>query len=203
MRLSPLLAVIVLSVGTGIFSSAQSAQDAQPSASAESSQAADASRFTNDVTKHPELPNFHEVHPYLFRSGAPNEVGLQEAKDKGVNTVIDLRNPGEIKKKGDEQLWAERLGIKYVSMPMGPHAPSKGNVDRFLKLVDEAKQNNKAVLVHCAHGSDRTGCLIGIWRVDRDGWDYDKTYDEMRHYWFSPKYTELSGTVKKYSHKSK
>lgn len=161
----------------------------------------DAKRFKAEVTEHKNLPNFHEVHPYLYRGGAPDEEGLKEAKKKGIVTIIDLRNPGEIRKKGDEKGWAKELGMHYISLPMGPEAPSKASIDKFMDAVKQAQQHpeNGAVLVHCAHGSDRTGCLIGIWRVKEDGWTYDKTYDEMRHYWFTPKFTKLSDAVRQYA----
>jgi DNA-binding ferritin-like protein (Dps family) len=38
--------------------------------------------------------------------------------------------------------------------------------------------------------------MIGIWRVMRDGYDYDTAYKEMRKYWFTPKFTNLSGAVR-------
>ena len=70
-----------------------------------------------------------------------------------------------------------------------------------MTAVTEAKNDKAkgAVLLHCAHGSDRTGCLVGIWRVTEDGWKYPEAYKEMRHYWFTPKFTKLSGAVKEYA----
>jgi protein tyrosine/serine phosphatase len=71
----------------------------------------------------------------------------------------------------------------------------------MMSAIDEAKketeagEKNKKVFLHCAHGSDRTGCMVGIWRVTRDGWDYPAAYQEMRKYYFGPKFTKLSGAV--------
>lgn len=198
------LAVLIALSSLCLTASQATAAD-NPSASAPPvasiAKAADAGRFKSDVIDKPHLPNFHEVHSYLYRSGAPDEVGLKEAKKQGIGTIIDLRNPGEIKQKGDEELWAKRLGIKYINMPMGPQAPSKETVDTFLNAVKQSQKHPQdgAVLVHCSHGSDRTGCLVGIWRVSQDGWSYKDAYDEMRHYWFTPKFTQLSGAVKDYA----
>jgi protein tyrosine/serine phosphatase len=163
----------------------------------------DKERFTREVTKSPDLPNFHEVHPYLYRSGEPTEAGLQRLKDHNIKTVIDLRAPTE--KALDEKKWAEANGVKYINLPMSSQPPTKQQVDTFMAEVQKAKADtnkNGAVLVHCAHGSDRTGCMVGIWRVTQDGYDYDKAYKEMRHYWFTPKFTKLSGTVAEYAAKN-
>jgi protein tyrosine/serine phosphatase len=84
---------------------------------------------------------------------------------------------------------------------MSAKAPTRQQVKTFLDKVDAARKGDSPgpVFVHCAHGSDRTGCLVGIWRVVNDGWGYDEAYAEMRKYYFGPKFTKLSGTVKSYA----
>ncbi len=110
------------------------------------------------------------------------------------------------------------MGIRYISMPMNSKAPTAKQIKRLIDEIDKAKGSvveltdsgqaekiakqeaqkttKDAIFVHCAHGSDRTGCMIGIWRVMRDGYDYDTAYKEMRKYWFTPKFTNLSGAVR-------
>lgn len=159
----------------------------------------DKERFAREVIRSKDLPNFHEVHPYLFRSGEPTETGFQKLPSYGIKTVIDLRAPNQRTK--DESDWAKKLGIKYINLPMSAEPPTPKQVQTMLDEVKAAKSDKKngAVLLHCAHGSDRTGCLVGIWRVTQDGWTYPEAYKEMRHYWFTPKFTKLSGTVEKYA----
>ncbi|MBC7998916.1 MAG: tyrosine-protein phosphatase [Leptolyngbya sp.] len=149
-----------------------------------------------------DLPNFHQVHPFLYRGGEPTREGLRKAKEMGVTTVLDLRNPGEM--DFDEKELSKELGLKYIHMPMNSKAPTDKQVKKMMAEIDKAKEKSggsdspskDAVFMHCAHGSDRTGCMIGIWRVKRDGYDYDKAYQEMRKYWFTPKFTNLSGAVR-------
>ncbi len=159
----------------------------------------DKERFSKEVLKNKDLPNFHQVHPYLYRSGEPTEAGFSSLPKYGIKTVIDLRATAERTK--NEAAWAQKLGIKYINLPMSAEPPTKKQVETFLTAVTEAKNDKArgAVLLHCAHGSDRTGCLVGILRVTQDGWKYPETYKEMRHYWFTPKFTKLSGAVKQYS----
>lgn len=150
-----------------------------------------------------DLPNFHEVHPFLYRSGEPTEAGLATARDKyNIKTLIDLR--GSPKYTEAEKAWAKKLGMNYVNLPMSSEPPTKAQVTTMMKAIREArdKKTPGAVLVHCAHGSDRTGCMIGIWRVMEDNYTYDQAYAEMRRYWFTPKFTQLSGAVRKAAEKS-
>jgi len=146
-----------------------------------------------------DLPNFHQVTPYLYRGGEPTKKGLQEVKKMGVETIFDLRGTGPDTKVEKEE--AEKLGMHYFNLPMDSQAPSNEYVDKFLHSVEAARaaNNGKPVFVHCQHGSDRTGCLVGVWRVTHDGWDYDKAYEEMRKYYFGPKFVNLSGTVRQYA----
>lgn len=159
----------------------------------------DKARFEQEVTLKKDLPNFHEVHPFLYRSGAPSVAGLQDLKARGFKTIIDLRAPSE--RKFDEPAEAKQLGLKYINLVMSSQAPTPKQIQVFLQTVKSAQAHpeNGPVLVHCAHGSDRTGCLVGIWRVKEDGWSYEEAYKEMRHYWFSPKFTNLSGTVRQFA----
>jgi tyrosine-protein phosphatase SIW14 len=149
-----------------------------------------------------DLPNFHQVHNYLYRGGEPTAEGLKKLKDMGIKTIIDLR--GSEAQVAAEADLAKAMGMRSINLPMSSKAPTKHQVDTFLKEVSKAeKAGDKApVFVHCAHGSDRTGCLIGLWRVTHDNYDYDQAYKEMRKYYFGPKFTNLSGTVEKYARAS-
>jgi len=141
-----------------------------------------------------DLPNFHKVTDYLYRGGEPSPAGMHELQKMGVKTLIDLRAKTEA--AHNEEMLAKQLGMKYINMTMTAEAPTKKQVETLLATIDSAKEKNEPVLVHCAHGSDRTGCMIGIWRVARDGWAFDDTYKEMRKYWFGVKYDKLRNAVK-------
>jgi protein tyrosine/serine phosphatase len=152
---------------------------------------------TATVQAKEDLPNFHEVHPYLYRGGEPTNFGLAKVEKMGVKTVIDLRGSGPVTEA--EKREVERLGMRYINMPMDSRAPSRDTVTTFLDEVAKAKDDKDrgAVFVHCQHGSDRTGCLVGVWRVAKEGWSYDDAYKEMRKNYFSPKFTNLSETVRR------
>jgi tyrosine-protein phosphatase SIW14 len=148
-----------------------------------------------------DLPNFHQVHPYLYRGGEPTTQGLKQLKDMGIKTIIDLR--GSEAQVNAEAEQAKKLGMQSINLPMSSKPPTPSQIDTMMKTIKAAEKDplKGPVFVHCAHGSDRTGAMIGLWRVVHDGWDYDTTYKEMRKYWFTPKFTQLSGTVKQFADK--
>jgi protein tyrosine/serine phosphatase len=151
-----------------------------------------------------DLPNFHAVHPFLYRSGEPTEAGLLTARDKyNIQTIVDLR--GSPKYTDVEKAQAKQLGMTYINLPMSSRPPTKAQVTTMMEAIRKARDGKTpgAVLVHCAHGSDRTGCMIGIWRVIEDNYTYDQAYAEMRKYWFTPKFTQLSGAVKEAAESSR
>lgn len=138
-----------------------------------------------------DLPNFAVVAPGIYRGAAPTQNGLRRLKALGVRTIIDLR----IEKKGqvEEAAAAKHLGLARVRIRMGREAPTKKQLATFLAIVDDPAQ--QPVFIHCQHGADRTGAMVGIWRVTRQGWSFDRAWAEMRRYGFKPWLRELKGSV--------
>jgi protein tyrosine/serine phosphatase len=151
----------------------------------------------------PDLPNLHIVRPYLLRGGEPTSDGVKVLKEMGVETIVDLRapTPQALREKAE----ATSLGIKYENLPMSSRAPTDKQVQRFLDIVNAEERHAKntqdskphCVFVHCAHGSDRTGCMVGIFRVTHDHWTFPQAYAEMRRYYFGPQYKDLVEAVRK------
>lgn len=141
-----------------------------------------------------DLPNYHKVHDFLFRGGEPSATGLKELSKQGIKTIIDLRAAGA--RTETEASLARDLGMKYINLPMSSRAPSEAQVQTFIQTVEAGRDKNEPVFVHCAHGSDRTGCLVGIWRVTHDSYTYKDAYSEMRRYFFGPHFKELAAAVR-------
>lgn len=146
---------------------------------------ASAARATED------LPNFHQVGPGIYRGAAPTDAGLQKLKTMGVHTIVDLRIAPKTVKK--EKATAQAMGFNFINLPMGAEAPTQKEVDTLLATLKRAP--GEPVYVHCQHGADRTGCMIGIYRVTQQGWQWKPTFTEMRKYGFNPRWTKLSTAV--------
>lgn len=140
----------------------------------------------------PDLPNFHAVAPGIWRGAAPSEAGLERLKAMGVRTVIDLRiSPKLVRREGAE---ARALGFHWINLPMGADPPTPGQVTTFLAALGRAP--GEPVFVHCQHGADRTGCMVGIYRVSRQGWAFPRAYAEMRRDGFDPRWGRLREAVR-------
>ncbi|MEY3600834.1 MAG: hypothetical protein RL169_77 [Armatimonadota bacterium] len=139
-----------------------------------------------------DLPNFAVVAPGIYRGAAPTAKGLGELKKLGVAHVIDLR----IERKGqdDEAAAAKRLGLQRTRIRMGREAPTTAQVKEFMDIIRQAK--TKPVFIHCQHGADRTGAMVGIYRAVDCGWKFDDIWKEMRRYGFKTYLTELKDSVR-------
>ena len=139
-----------------------------------------------------DLPNFHAVGPGIWRGAAPSEAGLRRLKAMGVRTVIDLRiAPKTVREEG---ICARSLGFRWINLPMGSDPPTPNQVTTLLATLGRAPQ--EPVFVHCQHGADRTGCMVGIYRVARQGWAFPRAYAEMRRDGFDPRWTRLREAVR-------
>ena len=138
------------------------------------------------------LPNFHPVAPGIWRGAAPTDAGLKQLKAMGVKTIIDLRiSPKLVKVEGAQ---ARALGFQWINLPMGAEPPTAAQVKTFLATLDLAP--DAPVFVHCQHGADRTGCMVGIYRELRQGWDFPKTWAEMRQDGFDRRWHKLTAAVR-------
>ena len=142
-----------------------------------------------------DLPNFHAVTPTLFRGAAPTPEGLEALQKMGIKTVIDLRIAPKTVAKERAQL--DRMGVRFLNLPMSGEPPTDKQIQILLATIADPAQ--QPVFVHCQHGADRTGTMIGIYREHVAGWPYDKTYREMLKYGFSPHWKKLSATVRRFA----
>ena len=57
-----------------------------------------------------------------------------------------------------------------------------------MKTIQIAKAHNHKVLIHCYHGSDRTGASVAMYRIIFENWSVNDALNEMKHggYGFHP-----------------
>lgn len=139
-----------------------------------------------------EIGNFGRVAPGITRGAQPSDKALAMMARDGVKTIIDLRMNGSGTE--DEEAKTNRLGMKYVHIPMTLLTPNAQQVSQFLSVVNSPA--NLPAFVHCRQGADRTGTLVAIYRRKVQGWDFDKTYAEMREHHFKPFLLGMKDLVK-------
>jgi tyrosine-protein phosphatase SIW14 len=142
------------------------------------------------------IGRFAVIERGLARGGQPSAEGLRTLRDLGYRTVISFRkNPAERRR-------LERMGIRYVEIPMraglfGAAPPSDRDVAQFLSIVADSTQ--RPVFIHCRHGKDRTGAMAAIYRIAACGWTKEEAVDEMQAFGFSDHYRTLMRYVRAFA----
>jgi protein tyrosine/serine phosphatase len=147
-----------------------------------------------------DIINFGQMDERLYRGAQPEPDDYAALKALGVNTIIDLRNdPTDYEKKH-----AEELGMKYVNIPMSGWKYAKDpQVEGFMKLMNDPTTG--VAYVHCKAGKHRTGLVGAVYRLEKYGWDYDKSYKEMKNYDYSswPVHYNIKSYVQDYFKENK
>ena len=130
------------------------------------------------------IPNFAAVEPGIYRGGQPDANGWKYLQELGVTQVIKLNEDSEA-----IDHVPEGMALFKVQIPQGEQIITEPNMQYLEDAIGFIEPNT---LVHCQHGQDRTGLVIGMYRV-RQGWSKSRAYDEMIAFGFHP---ELFGLAK-------
>lgn len=129
-----------------------------------------------DSPKSAVIPNFAEVHSGFYRGGRPKKAGVQFLAKNGIKVVINLEN--DKKAIADDKQWVEANGMIFISSPMGwLESPSDSEINFILHTIKDSA--NWPIFIHCKHGEDRTGLVVGLYRVLEDQWKPSDAYTEM------------------------
>jgi tyrosine-protein phosphatase SIW14 len=141
------------------------------------------------------LPNLAVVEDGLYRSGRPSKQGLIDLKQNDKLAIIlnlEHKKDSVSKEKG----WAKDLKIKFINIPLDADVtPTDEAINKALKTIEE--RDSKSLLVHCFHGQDRTGLLVGLYRVENEGWDPQDAYQEMIDHGYHCAYKALDDYFRK------
>ncbi|MCX5894044.1 MAG: dual specificity protein phosphatase family protein [Deltaproteobacteria bacterium] len=116
--------------------------------------------------------NLHKVSDNLYRSAQPTAAGFRNLRALKIKTVVNLRS------FHSDRAALAGTGLDYVHIYMKAWHPEEEDIVKFLKIVTDPDRT--PVLVHCQHGSDRTGTMCALYRIMVEGWPKTKAIDEMR-----------------------
>ncbi len=129
-----------------------------------------------------EICNFDSVEPYLLRGSKPTPHGMQWLKERGVKTIVDLRER-DTQPVIYECEVANDMGFDYINLSVR-NFPSLAQLQQFIDVVSNARDGAGPVFVHCNHGSDRTGFFVFVWRVVGEKWRASMAFEEMLEHGF-------------------
>jgi hypothetical protein len=112
--------------------------------------------------------------------------------DAGVDSIVDLTEPGERGRGGkrllpyDELLCADAES-RGLTLPRHSRHPipdtnviEDAGYDRILGHIRAELDAGRVVYVHCWGGKGRTGTVIGAWLIDSEGLDYESTLRRLQ-----------------------
>lgn len=115
--------------------------------------------------------NLFQMSPTLYRSALPDGRVVPLLKQMKIGTVINfLSEP--------DSNWLSAPGIKQVQLPYKTNNVNDADVLATLRAIQVAEAEGP-VLMHCKHGSDRTGLMSAMYRVVVQGWSKEEALNEM------------------------
>jgi len=127
--------------------------------------------------------NFTEVLPGVYRSSLVYEETAPLLKELGIKTVLNMHH--DVAHARRERDFLKAFDIEMIWLPWrGSEMPRDEDVEKMHELMGDPAL--KPVLVHCAHGVDRTGVAVATWRIAKQGWTATRAFEEMKAYGHSP-----------------
>ena len=135
-------------------------------------------RQNPERSPYPNYPkNFHKVNKNLYRSGQPDEdefFSLYTFNE--IRSVLNLRENNSDK---DEINAINRNWNNAVTLYEIPLDTGKISEDDLYKILTVIRDAPKPLLIHCWHGSDRTGCAVAASRIVFENWSVEDAISEL------------------------
>src|ERR1043165_5782373 len=112
------------------------------------------------------IRNFRRENKDFCTGGQPRLEQLEQLKNEGVKSILNLRQPSE-HRAAEEEAKAKELGLRYFNIPVAYGNPNEEQVAEFLKITDDP--DNRPIFIHCT-AAIRVGAFWMIRRVLRDNW---------------------------------
>ncbi|MHA3081052.1 dual specificity protein phosphatase family protein [Acinetobacter sp. ANC 5502] len=136
--------------------------------------------------------NFYRVNSWLYRSEQPSSELLPYLQQQQIDIVINLRQHNE-----DLQL-LKHTPVQLFHIPINTWDIQRQDIVKVMQILQAAKAQHKRVLIHCYHGSDRTGTMVAMSRILLENWSVNDAINEMKHggYGFHPIWMNIDGLFK-------
>jgi protein tyrosine/serine phosphatase len=106
------------------------------------------------------LNNFYWVDSNIYRSEQPDDESFKSLVKLGIKEIVNLREY-----HSDEDAKENQFAVHRVPMEAGSVTEAQ-----LLVALTEIKSRKAALLIHCWHGSDRTGATVAAYRIVFQNW---------------------------------
>lgn len=115
--------------------------------------------------------NLYQMSPTLYRSALPDSAAQPLLDKLHIATVINFLPDAD-------SSWLNTPGVAQVQLPYRTNHVDDADVLAALRTIQTA-QAQGPVLMHCKHGSDRTGLMAAMYRVVVQDWSKEDALKEM------------------------
>lgn len=125
----------------------------------------------SQINPNDRLPNnFYKISEEIYRSEQPSPQQMQYLAELGVKTVINLR------------LWhSDQDEITNTTITEVPIKLRAGKItdEKIIETLKVINKSPKPILIHCWHGSDRTGVVVAMYRLVFQKWTKYQAINEL------------------------
>lgn len=134
--------------------------------------------------------NMYRVNEEIYRSEQPESSSNEELKKLGIKTILNLRDD-----KSDSLIFLNS-DFNLINVKMDARRFKSKDV---IKALEALKSAPKPILIHCKHGSDRTGLIVALYRITEENWPKEKAIFEMKRggFGFHDKYQNIPRYIKR------
>jgi tyrosine-protein phosphatase SIW14 len=122
----------------------------------------------------------------VMRGGQPTDAGWNWLKNNGFTRVVKLNTDGEA---SDVAAEASGMEVIYQPIPLAEQLIFRPSYANVITAVDAIQPHT---FIHCEHGEDRTGLIVGCYRVLKQGWKKSDAWAEMIQHGFHPELLGLT-----------
>ena len=151
--------------------------------------------YCSCCTSSPLPGNFHKVNPFLYRSGQPDTAQIEYiSAHNGIKSILNLREYHSDKDEMEKVNLKNNNSIKLYEIPLAAGSINEQDLYKILTTIRDAP---KPLLIHCRHGSDRTGCAVAASRIVFENWKVEDAVAELmlpkygHHKFFYPNISAL------------
>jgi protein tyrosine/serine phosphatase len=98
----------------------------------------------------------YKVDEGIYRSEQPNRKQFKALEKYGIKEILNLRY------WHSDKTYAKETGLILHRVRMNAHDANDFDVVSALRII---KNKKGPILIHCHHGSDRTGLIIAMYKI--------------------------------------
>jgi protein tyrosine phosphatase (PTP) superfamily phosphohydrolase (DUF442 family) len=127
-----------------------------------------------------DIINYFQLTDSITTGGQPSEAEFESIALAGFEVVINLGLNGTDYALANEAGLVEKLGMRYIHIPVQWEAPTREDLDRFIEAMDANRERKR--FVHCALNM-RVSVFMALYRILRLGWSYERAIEDVHEIW--------------------